>query len=89
MVSISNNCQFWVHRGGIIFWGDMIGPKLIHQSLSKWEKMYGGFYKPSDYLAERAARGKLLVSTHTTIIYTNEELNHCRYINLIYSADPY
>ncbi|XP_028781274.1 peroxisomal fatty acid beta-oxidation multifunctional protein-like [Neltuma alba] len=52
--------KFPSHLGGIIFWGDMIGPKYIHESLTKWEKMYGGFFKPSNYLAERAARGKLL-----------------------------
>ncbi|KAK9059161.1 hypothetical protein SSX86_021780 [Deinandra increscens subsp. villosa] len=45
------------YRGGIMFWGDLIGSKYIHGKLSEWSKMYGGFFEPCDYLAQRAALG--------------------------------
>ncbi|KAI9106383.1 hypothetical protein K1719_021911 [Acacia pycnantha] len=38
----------------------VLGMKFPSHLLTKWENMYGGFFKPSNYLAERAARGKLL-----------------------------
>lgn len=48
-----------------MFWADTVGPKHIYASLKKWEEVYGGFYKPSRYLEERATRGVPLV----TILY--------------------
>ncbi|KAJ7969590.1 Peroxisomal fatty acid beta-oxidation multifunctional protein [Quillaja saponaria] len=45
------------HRGGIVFWGDSVGPKHVYQSLKRWSELYGNFYKPSRYLEERAMKG--------------------------------
>ncbi|KAI3938268.1 hypothetical protein MKW92_004636 [Papaver armeniacum] len=48
------------YRGGIMFWADSLGSKYICSRLEKWTKMYGDFFKPSAYLAERAAKGAKL-----------------------------
>ncbi|XP_010259502.1 PREDICTED: glyoxysomal fatty acid beta-oxidation multifunctional protein MFP-a [Nelumbo nucifera] len=45
------------YRGGIIFWADSLGSKYICSRLEEWSKMYGEFFKPCSYLAERAAKG--------------------------------
>ncbi|KAK1418990.1 hypothetical protein QVD17_28144 [Tagetes erecta] len=50
------------YRGGIMFWGDSVGSKYIYERLSEWSKMYGKFFKPCDYLAQRAALGAPLSS---------------------------
>ncbi|XP_076924095.1 peroxisomal fatty acid beta-oxidation multifunctional protein MFP2-like [Bidens hawaiensis] len=47
------------YRGGIMFWGDLVGSKYIHERLTEWSKVYGAFFKPCDYLAQRAALGLL------------------------------
>ncbi|KAA8527438.1 hypothetical protein F0562_034847 [Nyssa sinensis] len=51
------------YRGGIMFWADSLGSKYIHSRLEAWSNMYGGFFKPCAYLAERAAKGAPLVRT--------------------------
>ncbi|KAK1264582.1 Peroxisomal fatty acid beta-oxidation multifunctional protein [Acorus gramineus] len=48
--------SFPSYRGGIVFWADSVGPLYIYESLKKWEVEYGGFFKPSQYLEERASR---------------------------------
>eukprot|EP00475_Leptophrys_vorax_P025122 TRINITY_DN3507_c0_g1_i1.p1 TRINITY_DN3507_c0_g1~~TRINITY_DN3507_c0_g1_i1.p1 ORF type:complete len:728 (-),score=81.30 TRINITY_DN3507_c0_g1_i1:192-2375(-) len=48
------------YRGGLIFWADLVGAKYIADRLSQWEKLYGGFFKPCNYLLDRAARGMKL-----------------------------
>ncbi|XVF66199.1 hypothetical protein PTKIN_Ptkin10aG0016400 [Pterospermum kingtungense] len=45
------------YRGGIMFWADSLGSKYIYSRLDKWSKMYGEFFKPCAFLAERAANG--------------------------------
>ncbi|KAD6453406.1 hypothetical protein E3N88_08111 [Mikania micrantha] len=50
------------YRGGIMFWGDSIGSKYIYERLNEWSNMYGEFFKPCDYLAQRAAIGAPLSS---------------------------
>ncbi|KAK2394935.1 peroxisomal fatty acid beta-oxidation multifunctional protein MFP2 [Trifolium repens] len=45
------------YRGGIIFWADSLGSKYIYSRLAEWSKLYGEFFKPSAYLAARAAKG--------------------------------
>ncbi|KAK9146967.1 hypothetical protein Sjap_006870 [Stephania japonica] len=45
------------YRGGILFWADSLGSKYIYSRLEEWTKLYGDFFKPSAYLAERAAKG--------------------------------
>uniref|UniRef100_A0A5B7BC36 Putative fatty acid beta-oxidation multifunctional protein n=1 Tax=Davidia involucrata TaxID=16924 RepID=A0A5B7BC36_DAVIN len=50
------------YRGGIMFWADSFGSKYICSRLEEWSNMYGGFFKPCAYLAERAAKGALLSS---------------------------
>ncbi|KAL1803729.1 hypothetical protein DCAR_0935440 [Daucus carota subsp. sativus] len=45
------------YRGGIMFWADSIGSKYICSKLEEWSNLYGEFFKPCAYLAERAAKG--------------------------------
>ncbi|KAF5776273.1 putative isomerase, 3-hydroxyacyl-CoA dehydrogenase, Enoyl-CoA hydratase [Helianthus annuus] len=49
--------SFPSYRGGIVFWGDLVGPKHIYASLKKWSEKYSNFYKPSRFLEERAKNG--------------------------------
>ncbi|XP_065849474.1 peroxisomal fatty acid beta-oxidation multifunctional protein AIM1 isoform X2 [Euphorbia lathyris] len=53
--------SFPSYRGGIVFWADMVGPKHVYTSLKKWSTIYGNFYKPSNFLEERALKGMSLV----------------------------
>lgn len=48
-----------------MFWADSIGSKYICSKLEKWSNLYGEFFKPCTYLAERAAKGAPLVSYKT------------------------
>ena len=50
-----------VYSGGLIYWADTIGSKYIYTSLKKWSEKYGGLFKPSEFLEERAAKGIALV----------------------------
>ncbi|KAK7314460.1 hypothetical protein VNO77_32984 [Canavalia gladiata] len=45
------------YRGGIVLWADLVGANHIYNSLKKWTQLYGNFYKPSNYLEERAIKG--------------------------------
>ncbi|KAL5782268.1 hypothetical protein ACOSP7_007297 [Xanthoceras sorbifolium] len=45
------------YRGGIMFWADSLGSKYIYLRLEEWSKLYGEFFKPCAFLAERAANG--------------------------------
>ncbi|XP_031103584.1 peroxisomal fatty acid beta-oxidation multifunctional protein AIM1-like [Ipomoea triloba] len=49
--------KFPTETGGIIFWADSIGPKYICSRLKSWCEAYGNFFKPSQFLEDRAARG--------------------------------
>ncbi|KAL7080912.1 hypothetical protein ACP275_14G007900 [Erythranthe tilingii] len=51
------------YRGGIVFWADSLGSKYICSRLEEWSNLYGGFFKPCSYLAERAAKGAPLSLT--------------------------
>lgn len=51
------------YRGGIIFWADTLGSKYIYSRLDEWSRMYGDFFKPCSYLAERASKGSPLSAT--------------------------
>ncbi|XP_010050568.3 peroxisomal fatty acid beta-oxidation multifunctional protein AIM1 isoform X1 [Eucalyptus grandis] len=44
-------------RGGLVFWGDLVGPNHIYKNLKKWSELYGNFYRPSRFLEERATKG--------------------------------
>lgn len=44
-----------------MFWADTLGSKYIYSRLKEWENIYGGFFKPCEYLAERASKGSTLV----------------------------
>ncbi|KAH7842461.1 hypothetical protein Vadar_005567 [Vaccinium darrowii] len=50
------------YRGGILFWADSLGSKYICSRLEEWSNMYGEFFKPCKFLAERAAKGASLSS---------------------------
>ncbi|KAG6664262.1 glyoxysomal fatty acid beta-oxidation multifunctional protein MFP-a-like isoform X1 [Carya illinoinensis] len=50
------------YRGGIMFWADSLGSTYIYSRLEEWSKMYGEFFKPCAYLAERASKGAPLSS---------------------------
>ncbi|KAL9669026.1 hypothetical protein QQ045_006567 [Rhodiola kirilowii] len=45
------------YRGGIMFWADTLGSKYIYSRLLEWTNMYGGFFKPCEYLGDRASKG--------------------------------
>ncbi|KAF5775077.1 putative isomerase, Enoyl-CoA hydratase, 3-hydroxyacyl-CoA dehydrogenase [Helianthus annuus] len=62
------NIRF-VYRGGIMFWGDSVGSKYIYERLNEWSKLYGDFFKPCDYLAQRAALGAPLVRFSLIIFF--------------------
>ncbi|XP_039156972.1 glyoxysomal fatty acid beta-oxidation multifunctional protein MFP-a-like [Eucalyptus grandis] len=49
------------YRGGIMFWADSLGSEYIYSRLEEWSLLYGGFFKPCAYLANRAAKGIPLV----------------------------
>ncbi|KAK8619631.1 hypothetical protein V6N13_135913 [Hibiscus sabdariffa] len=48
---------FPAYRGGLMFWADSLGSKYIYSRLEEWSNLYGGFFKPCAFLAERAAKG--------------------------------
>ncbi|CAK9145592.1 unnamed protein product [Ilex paraguariensis] len=50
------------YRGGIMFWADSLGSKYIYSRLAEWSNMYGEFFKPCAYLADRATKGTPLSS---------------------------
>ncbi|KAF3498191.1 hypothetical protein DY000_02054508 [Brassica cretica] len=52
--------SFPSYRGGLLFWADTVGPKYIYERLKRLSETYGGFFKPSRYLEERATKGMLL-----------------------------
>ncbi|KAL9232953.1 hypothetical protein vseg_008007 [Gypsophila vaccaria] len=56
------------YRGGILFWADMLGSKYINARLEEWSKLYGEFFKPCAYMAEKAADGMPLSSGHTELV---------------------
>ncbi|KAK4354979.1 hypothetical protein RND71_027173 [Anisodus tanguticus] len=60
------------YRGGIIFWADTLGSKYICSRLDEWSRMYGDFFKPCSYLAERAAKGAPL----HILDYSDQSLGH-------------
>ncbi|XP_016458098.1 glyoxysomal fatty acid beta-oxidation multifunctional protein MFP-a-like [Nicotiana tabacum] len=45
------------YRGGIIYWADTLGSKYICSRLDDWARMYGNFFNPCAYLADKAASG--------------------------------
>ncbi|ONK80432.1 uncharacterized protein A4U43_C01F17660 [Asparagus officinalis] len=51
------------YRGGLVFWADSIGSGYIYSKLNEWAEKYGGFYKPSRYLEERAKKNLPLSMT--------------------------
>ncbi|KAH1091268.1 hypothetical protein J1N35_018525 [Gossypium stocksii] len=55
------------YRGGLMFWADSLGSKYIYSRLEEWSNLYGGFFKPCAFLAERAAKGAPLVSKLQTV----------------------
>lgn len=44
-----------------MFWADSLGSTYICSRLEEWSNMYGGFFEPCAYLAERAVKGAPLV----------------------------
>lgn len=62
IIDIKLTClESYLIRGGILFWADSLGSKYICSRLEEWTRLYGDFFKPSAYLAERAAKGASLV----------------------------
>ncbi|KAI3828946.1 hypothetical protein L1987_03058 [Smallanthus sonchifolius] len=72
------------YRGGIMFWGDSVGSKYIYDRLNEWSKMYGEFFKPCDYLAQKAALGAPLVRFSSIIFFTYIE--DLRILNIRYNV---
>lgn len=53
------------HRGGLIFWADLVGARTIVLKLSKLADQFrsaglAGFFEPCDYLKAAAASGRRL-----------------------------
>jgi enoyl-CoA hydratase/3-hydroxyacyl-CoA dehydrogenase len=48
------------YRGGVMHWADSLGSTYIYDKLSTWSEQHGPIYAPSEYLRERAAKGKPL-----------------------------
>ncbi|XP_044486723.1 glyoxysomal fatty acid beta-oxidation multifunctional protein MFP-a-like [Mangifera indica] len=59
-VSAVMGMGFPPYRGGIMFWADSLGSKYIYSRMEEWSKLYGDFFKPCAFLAERAAKGAAL-----------------------------
>lgn len=68
-IFLLNDHLYVTCRGGVVWWGDSIGVKYVHEKLSKWSQLYGGFFKPSAFLAERASKGVKLVSSSIDSAY--------------------
>ncbi|KAI9119211.1 hypothetical protein K1719_009886 [Acacia pycnantha] len=66
--------SFPSHRGGIVFWADLLGANYVYTRLKKWSELYGNFYKPSRYLEERAMKGIPLSSPVSSIPRSNSRL---------------
>ncbi|XP_059275235.1 peroxisomal fatty acid beta-oxidation multifunctional protein AIM1-like isoform X4 [Lycium ferocissimum] len=49
--------KFPSERGGIMYWADSIGAEYIYARLKSWSEAYGHFFKPSQFLEERATKG--------------------------------
>eukprot|EP00252_Welwitschia_mirabilis_P021449 TRINITY_DN550_c0_g1_i1.p1 TRINITY_DN550_c0_g1~~TRINITY_DN550_c0_g1_i1.p1 ORF type:complete len:727 (+),score=141.43 TRINITY_DN550_c0_g1_i1:283-2463(+) len=59
------------YRGGIMFWADSLGSSYIYSRLKSWAETYGGFFKPSAFLEERAKDNSKLSARKS---YTNSRL---------------
>lgn len=51
---------FPAFRGGIVHWGDAVGPAVIATKLRAWATRYGGLYQPCPYLENCAIQGRSL-----------------------------
>ena len=51
-----------LYRGGIVFWGDLVGAKHVASRLNSLSQSYGNFFKPCAWLQHCAARGLKLSS---------------------------
>lgn len=51
---------FPAFRGGIVHWGDSVGPAVIATKLRAWATRYGGLYQPCPYLENCAIQGRSL-----------------------------
>ncbi|XP_006354399.1 peroxisomal fatty acid beta-oxidation multifunctional protein AIM1-like [Solanum tuberosum] len=56
-VASVHGMKFPSERGGIMYWADSIGAEYIYARLKYWSKAYGSFFKPSQFLQERATKG--------------------------------
>jgi len=57
----------WLHgfgfpryRGGLMFWADQIGSKAVYEQIVAWHQRYGERWRPSNLLADVAAKGGAL-----------------------------
>lgn len=66
----------YIFSGGIIFWADTIGAKHIYMSLSKWSALYGNFFRPSNFLEDRAMKGIPLVRNSILISFMKKTLDY-------------
>ena len=46
------------HRGGPMFWADLIGTKTVYDKLVELEAEHGDLMKPADLLKKLAAEGR-------------------------------
>eukprot|EP00252_Welwitschia_mirabilis_P015102 TRINITY_DN33253_c0_g1_i1.p1 TRINITY_DN33253_c0_g1~~TRINITY_DN33253_c0_g1_i1.p1 ORF type:complete len:724 (-),score=145.86 TRINITY_DN33253_c0_g1_i1:411-2582(-) len=57
---------FPAYRGGLVFWADTVGAQHICSRLETFYKTYGGFFKPCEFLEQRAASGTPLSASDAT-----------------------
>ena len=69
IISYGKPFLFACCSGGVLFWADTVGPKYIYERLKRLSETYGGFFKPSKYLEERAMNGMRLVKSLSTFFY--------------------
>ncbi|XP_078158782.1 glyoxysomal fatty acid beta-oxidation multifunctional protein MFP-a-like [Carex rostrata] len=95
--------SFPSYRGGILFWADTMGTNYVYSRLMTWCKLYGGFFKPCDYLVERVIRVLSLVRSNLLKFYycgftvLMHEIISCIFmlqisiaaLNKLHKSDPY
>ena len=53
-----NGFAFPRYRGGLMFWADGIGVKVIYETMCEWQERYGDRWKPAKMIEELAETGK-------------------------------
>jgi 3-hydroxyacyl-CoA dehydrogenase len=49
------------YRGGLMYWADQFGAKVVYEQIAAWEREYGPRWRPANFLKARAASGRSLL----------------------------